>query len=110
MSGASDDWHTVSLRRTEEELRPKLNTKKELFNTPSRKDGIDEKTENKIRRKSVALIQEAGIRLELYDDTKNLNNTLTTTTTPTTLLSYQCNQQLYMIRVLLCRKDDDTYF
>mmetsp|Transcript_33380 Transcript_33380/g.46591 ORF Transcript_33380/g.46591 Transcript_33380/m.46591 type:complete len:298 (+) Transcript_33380:169-1062(+) len=65
MSGASDDWHTVSLRRTEEELRPRLSTKKELLNTPSRKDGIDVQTENKIRRKSVALIQEAGIRLEL---------------------------------------------
>ncbi|GAB5365405.1 hypothetical protein AAMO2058_001054900 [Amorphochlora amoebiformis] len=61
----SDDWHRVATRRTEEELRPPLVTYSQLENSPSRQDGISFVRENEMRRKCVALMQEAGIRLQL---------------------------------------------
>lgn len=41
-------------------------TEEQLANSPSRKDGIDEKTESTLRRFGCDLVQESGILLKLY--------------------------------------------
>ena len=41
-------------------------TEEEYVNTPSRKDGIDEETESKLRIYGCELVQECGVLLRLY--------------------------------------------
>jgi hypothetical protein len=41
-------------------------TEEQLANSPSRRDGIDEKTESTLRRFGCDLVQESGILLILY--------------------------------------------
>lgn len=65
-SPRDDDWHNVKVDRSEEELRPALVSRSDIFtNSPSRRDGMSAERERSLRIRHAAFIQEASKWLEL---------------------------------------------